>query len=169
MLKVIKIIGAIGFVFCLSIMYMTEHGIRGIQKYEPSFRPLDMRFHYSSETVKQTFNEICEGGRIAYRNFLVLDFIFIACFLIIMLTISGAVFILPIVRNTLYVVCISRALFDILENTLLLFMLVRYPVFNDTWAIICSWFTTLKFIMLYIWIMAVIVQLFIHGILKLIN
>ncbi len=153
----IKLIGIFGFVICLLIMYLTDHGIRGIQTFDRSFRLLDMRFHYNSQIVKQTFEQISEGGRLAYQRYLVLDFIFIICFFITMIAISDAVFVSPHIKTILYIVCGLRALFDIFENILLLYMLGQYPVFNPALTTICSWFTTFKFIMLYLWLLSIAV------------
>lgn len=164
MVRIMKLFGLLGFIVCLFIMYATSHGIRGIQRFDRSFRLLDMRFHYSSDIVKQTFEKIDEGGRKAYQSFLLLDFFFIICFLIVMLTITDAVFATPHDRGTIYVLCVLRALFDILENLLLLRMLAKYPVFNETLASICSWFTTLKFIMLYIWLLLTVVHVIIQAV-----
>ncbi len=164
MIKLIRIIGIFGFFICLLVMYLTDHGIRSIQTFNSSFRLLDMRFHYISETVKQTFEQISKGGRIAYQKYLVLDFIFILCFLITMITISDAVPTSPKVKTFVYILCGLRALFDVFENILLLHMLNQYPVFNKTTATICSWFTTFKFIMLYIWLLTIITHTIIFGV-----
>lgn len=164
MARVFKIIGILGLVICIFIMYFTDHGIRGIQKFSPSFRLLDMRFHYSSETVSQTFNQIGEGGRAAYQKLLVLDFFFILFLLITMITISSAVPLSLQSKSILYIVCGLRALFDILENILLLNMLGQYPVFNQTIAKMCSWITTLKFSMLFIWLIVIAFQASMLGI-----
>ncbi|WMJ89344.1 hypothetical protein [Anaerocolumna sp. MB42-C2] len=164
MIKLIRVIGIFGFLICLLVMYMTGHGIRSIQTFDSSFRLLDMRFHYSSETVKQTFEQIQKGGRIAYQKYLVLDFIFILCFLITMVTLSDAVHMSPEIKTFLYILCVLRALFDVFENILLLHMLKQYPVFSKITATICSWFTTLKFVMLYIWLLTIITHTIICGI-----
>lgn len=164
MVRTIKVIGVIGFTACLLVMYMTDHGIRGIQKYDHTFRLLDMRFHYSIETVKQTFKQISKGGRIAYQKYLVLDFIFIVFFLVTMITLSDAILVSPYVRAILYIVCGLRALFDVFENIFLLRLLGQYPVFDETLATICSWFTTFKFIMLYIWLLSIVMQAVVCGI-----
>lgn len=147
----IKLIGILGFVLCLFIMYATPHGIRGIQKFDSTFRLLDMQFHYNSKIVKQTFERIHEDGRNAYKKYLLLDYIFIMCFFITMIGITDLFFVSPKVRTILFILCGLRALFDILENTLLLYMLHKYPVFKPNLAAFCSWITTFKFVMLYLW------------------
>jgi hypothetical protein len=164
MIKIMKLFGLLGFIICLLIMYTTNHGIRDIQRFDRSFRLLDMRFHYNHETVRQTFEQIGEGGRKAYQRFLLLDFIFIICFFIVMLTITDAVFVDSYYRGIIYILCILRALFDISENLLLLHMLAKYPVFNEALASICSWFTTLKFIVLYIWLLLTAVHAIIQAV-----
>ncbi|NLJ87977.1 MAG: hypothetical protein GX327_04230 [Epulopiscium sp.] len=163
MIRTIKTISVLGFLICLLIMYMTDHGIPGIRKYDPSFRLLDMHFHYSSETVKETFDKISEGGRIAYKTYLLLDFIFIVFFLITMFTISDVVLISSQLKIIICTVCGLRALFDVLENILLLRMLGQYPLFNDNLAKICPWLTSFKFIMLYIWLIVILSQTVICG------
>jgi hypothetical protein len=152
-------IGVLGFVICLLIMYRTNHGIRGIQKFEPNFRLLDMRFHYNKEIIKQTFEQIEVGGRMAYQRFLMLDFIFIVFFLMTMISLSDTLRVSSSIKIILYMACILRALFDIFENILLLHMLGQYPVLNSVLATTCSWITTFKFIMLYIWLIALGIQL----------
>lgn len=154
-MKLIKVIGILGFFICLLIMYKTNHGISGIQAFDRSFRLLDMRFHYSCETVRKTFEQINRGGRAAYQKFLLLDFVFIACFLITMAAVSEALPVSPQLRTFLYILCVLRALLDVFENILLLHMLGQYPVFSKTSATLCSWFTTFKFIMLYLWLLLI--------------
>ncbi|MDF2886598.1 MAG: hypothetical protein K0R23_983 [Lacrimispora sp.] len=111
MTRLTKIMGICGFITCLFIMYGTNHGIRGIQLYNRSFRLLDMQFHYNID-----------------------------------------------IKIILFIVCGLRAIFDITENILLLTMLGRYPVFSKFIATLCSWFTTFKFIMLYIWLLFIAMQ-----------
>lgn len=158
MTGIIKIIGVVGLFACLLVMYMTDHGIRGIQKYDPSFRLLDMRFRYSSATVEQTFAQIGREGRTAYKKYLVLDFIFIAFLLVTMITVTDAVYISARVRIILYIICGMRALFDIIENLLLLRLLEQFPSLSQTMAEVCSWFTTFKFIMLYLWLTGLLLK-----------
>lgn len=158
MRKAIKIFGIVGLIICLVIMYTTDHGIRGIQKHDPDFRLLDMQFRYDTEVVDDTFEKIGDSGREAYQNFLLLDFVFILCFLFTMLTITNTVFPYSRIKTIFLWICVVRALFDILENSFLLIMLNSYPVFNDTPAAMCARITTLKFVVLYVWISGISVR-----------
>lgn len=117
--------------------------------------------------VQDTFEKIGVEGRVAYCNFLILDYVFIVCFLIVMLMISKMISNSLVVQNTLYILCILRAMFDCIENAMLIFMLNNYPVFNSTIAKVCSHMTTLKFIMLYSWLLIILVHIFFKIINKL--
>ncbi len=163
-MKIINVIGITGFLLCLLLMQTTNHGPRGIQKFDPSFRLPDMRFHYSGKSLKPVLERIGEEGRKAYKRFLLLDFIFITCFLITMLVITNAGFVSNPVRILLTITAVLRAVLDVTENTLLLFMLNKYPEFNEKAAVICSWSTTVKFIMLYSWLLLLAIQFVIHRI-----
>lgn len=166
MWKFVKIAGIIGFLLCPCIMYMTNLGVRGIRKYDPSFQSPDMNFHYSVGQITQTFEKIGESGRAIYQKYLFLDFIFTLCFVIVMLTITDFLFTGTIIRNCLYVVCVLRAVFDTLENIFLLIVLRNYPITNVPMITLCSYFTSIKFVLLDIWIFALIIQIALSGLIK---
>lgn len=151
MIIVITILGIIGFIICLFLMYRTNHGIPGIQRFDSEFRLLDMRFRYTSEDLYITFERILEEGRTAYRNYLILDYCFIACFLIVMIAISQKVVPNGGLRYALIVFSIVRAILDVTENTILIVLLNNYADQYIVLATVCSWITTFKFIALYLW------------------
>jgi len=140
-------------------MYATNHGIRGMRKYDAGFRLLDMRFHYTATNVNETFTKLNVGGRVAYRNYWILDFFFIACFLVVQLTIINSIAMSDTAINVLIVLSFLRAIFDIVENSILLYLIDKYPIQNNQLATICSWVTTSKFIALYLWIVGIAVML----------
>lgn len=148
----VTILGTIGFFMCLILMEFTSLGVRGIQRYDPGFGLLDMRLRYDANTVYQVFDQIGEQGQKAYKNYLLLDYCFIACFLIVMLALSFRVTADPVQRNILIVLASARALCDILENTLLMVLINNYPQQNLLLATVCSWATTSKFIFMFLWV-----------------
>lgn len=151
----ILIIGIIGFIGCLIIMYTTNHGIPGIQKYYSDFRLLDMRFRYNNNILYDTFERLGKSGIDAYNRYLYLDFCFIASFLIVIIAISLKVATNTMFRNILIFFAVTRAVLDILENSLLIFLLNKFPNYHIQLADICSWVTTSKFIALYLWIFGI--------------
>lgn len=153
---IILALGISGFLICLILMYGTNHGIPGIQKYDPNFRLLDMRFRYNGDAIYNTFDKIGSQGVQAYKHFLLLDFCFIASFLIVMIAITLRITSQTTYRNILLGLAVARAALDILENILLITLANNYPIRNDFLANICSWSTTLKFIALYAWVISVI-------------
>ena len=152
------IFGIIGFFISLFIMYRTEHGIPGIKKYDSDFRLLDMRFRYNSKILYNTLERIGTNGMKLYRNFLFLDFFFIACFLIVMIFITQKVTEINIIIFTLSGFAISRSIFDVLENISLITLIKMYPSKNNVIANFCSWATTLKFISLYLWLAGILIS-----------
>ena len=158
MRNTIVFIGIIGFIICLLLMYATDLGERGLRKYDADFKLLDMRFHYTTADVSEAFEKLGEGGRKAYQNYWILDFVFIVCFLIVMLTITDKIAVSGWAIYILIALAIARAGFDIVENSLFLYLSKIYPAHNDSLATICSWTTTCKFISLYVWILGVVVM-----------
>jgi hypothetical protein len=156
MMGIVQYIGIAGFIVCLIIMHTTDFGIKGLRKYDAGFRLLDMRFHYTADDVGEVFEKLGKAGREVYRNYWILDFFFIACFLIVMLAIVNKVVIDNWARNLLIVLAVSRAVFDIVENSILMYLSNIFPVRNDSLAAICSWVTTCKFIVLYAWILGIL-------------
>lgn len=58
----------------------------------------------------------------------------------------------PVYRNVLIVLAVARALFDLIENTLLMVLINNYPQQNIFMATVCSWSTTMKFVFLFLWV-----------------
>ncbi|MCL2544607.1 MAG: hypothetical protein FWE77_01680 [Clostridia bacterium] len=156
---IVKYVGIAGFVICLAIMYCTNHGIRGLRAHDADFRLLDMRFHYTAADVHETFTKLGEGGRLAYRNYWILDFFFIACFLIVMFAAVDSIAMPGWLKSALIALSIARAAFDATENGILLYLIGKYPAQNNVLATLCSWVTTCKFVALYLWMLAVAVTL----------
>lgn len=153
MIKFIRYIGIAGFIICLIIMYTTNIGINGLRMYDADFSLLDMRFHYAADDVSEVFEKLGEDGIAAYREFWILDFIFIACFLIVMLAAMDKPAISGKGKKLLIILAVARAVFDIIENSILLYLSSTYPTYNDLLASICSWITTFKFVFLIVWVL----------------
>ncbi len=151
MKKIICIIGIAGFFVCLLLMYTTDLGENGLRKHDADFEMLDTRFHYTTGDVNEAFEDLGEGGITAYHSFWMLDYVFIACFLVVMIAITNKAAKRGRVRKVLLTFAIARAGFDIIENNLLLHLSNIYPVHNDSLATLCSWVTTSKFAALYLW------------------
>lgn len=157
MYLVITLLTIGGFLGSLFIMYNTEHGIPGIKKYDQEFKLLDMRFRYNSNILYNTFEIIGKEGRNAYKKYLIVDFIFIFFFLVLKLLISFKITNSPFILYILIFFVVIRAVFDIIENTILIFLLNISPKKNYFWARICSWVTTFKFIALYLWLISIVI------------
>ncbi len=156
--KIFRFIGVVGFFVCLILMYTTDLGERGLRKHDADFQMLDTSFHYTADDVGEAFETLGEEGIATYHKFWILDFVFIACFLIAMLSITNKVAKSGWIRNILILLLMARAGFDVVENSLLIYLSNTYSVRHDGLATMCSWFTTSKFIALYIWMLGIAVM-----------
>lgn len=154
-MDIIVMLGTIGFFMCLFIMHKIENGANGIRKYDENFQSLDMQFRYDSNKVYLTFEKLGINGRKAYCNFLISDFCFIICFFIVMFAITQGLAQNDILRVSLIILAVSRGIFDVLENVLLILLMKQYPTQNVLLANVCSWATTIKFIALFLWLFGI--------------
>lgn len=87
-----------------------------------------------------------------------LDCMFTLFLLIVMFAITNSLITTVPVCYFMFLISIFRAVFDLLENSTLLKVLRIYPFLKKTLVQWCSWFTTIKFICLYMWIFACILK-----------
>ena len=158
-MQIIKYIGILGFVITLFIMYATKYGLPGIRQYNKEFKPVDMKFFYKSSLLYETFEEIGEDGRKAYFGYFIIDSFLAGFMLIVMVMITDLLMHDPDVHYLVYLTAGLKALFDILENCLCLYLLHIYPAKNNIAAFFAPCTTMLKFIMLYLWLLAVVAAL----------
>lgn len=163
--RFIQTLGIIGFFACLAIMYLTPFGVHGIRKFDPSFKMPDMQFHPSAQQMILEFEKIGKNGRNIYQKYLILDCIFLFCFGILMLTVTSHLF-TGLQYQIFVIVCILRGGFDLLENCILIAVLKIPSLPSIPLLQLCSYFTTFKFIMLYIWLVGVVFQLLYFHIIK---
>lgn len=153
----ITITGTIGFFICLLLMYKTELGVLGIQKYSPDVKLLDMQMNYDHKLIHSTFESLGIKGLQAYQRYLVLDYFFLIFLYIIMFSISLKISSNEFIRNILIGLSTAKAVFDIIENTLLILLIKKHPGMELLLSTICSWSTRLKFISLSLWVLIAIV------------
>lgn len=155
-MQIIKYIGIAGFFISLFMMFASKYGIPGIKQHDKEFRPLDMKFFYKTSLLYETFEKIGEDGRKAYFGYFIIDFFLVSFTLIVMLVITDLLMHDADLHYFVYLAAGLKALFDILENCLFLYLLYIYPAKNNIAAFLASSATALKFIMFYLWLLAVI-------------
>jgi hypothetical protein len=143
-------------------MYKTELGVLGIRKYSSDIQLLDMQLHYDQELIHNTYKTLGTQGLQAYQRYLVLDYFFVIFLYIIMFSISLKISSNQFIRNVLIGLATAKAVFDIIENTLLILLIKKYPAVDSLISTICSWSTTLKFVALILWLVVVIVWMIIQ-------
>lgn len=119
---------------------------------------LDMRFGYEAKDVYEMFQRLEMEGRFLYIRLLLIDFLFIVSFALIqnylLKRIMGRCML-----NTKWRFMLSlsylRGLFDIIENILILVLLISFPSRFPRLVTVCSFVTSLKFVMLALWLIAI--------------
>lgn len=159
-MQIIRYIGTAGFFITFFIMYATKYGIPGIKRFNKEFKTVDMKFYYKKSLFYETLEKIGEEGRKIYFGYFIADFFLLSFTLIVMISITDLLMHDPDVHYIVYLTAGLKALFDIFENCFCLYLLHIYPVKNSILAFLASLATALKFIMFYLWLLAVISALF---------
>ena len=157
-----RILVILVFILTLLVIWRNDSVFR---TYSEGANKLDMRFRYNAIDVYQLFKILGIVGRFLYIRYLCIDFVFIASFALvqnyILKWVMGKVMLNSRWRCLLYL-SYFRALFDVTENILILILLTSFPT-ELTWLVMVSSFaTSLKFILLYLWLIAIPVSFFIR-------
>ena len=152
---------ASGFGLFYVLMDMSKKSPRRIRVQDREFRMPDMRFHYTADELNQAFEEVGTENLPRLRRYWLLDFGFIVCFWGVMLSIDLNI---DGPATTLYVLmgiaATLRALFDVLENILLLRLYRAYPDRRNRTARFAGFVTSVKFLCLYAWVIMLFYKLF---------
>lgn len=156
---IIRILVILILIFTLLIMRKNEPIFLA---YSKGVKMLDMQFGYNILDVKQLFETLGIGGRSFYIKSLGIDFIFIASFALvqnyILKWIMGKVM-LNSGWKMLLSISYLRALFDVMENVIILFLLFKFPLMLTSLITVASYITMVKFIFLGLWFLAIPVSL----------
>ena len=125
---------SIAFVFTLLLMMYKPFGLEVVYSIAPGTKILDTQFNYSSLTAHETLNKLGASGRQAYIKLLIVDYFYILAytgFYIVVLT-ALAKYFFPRVRifQFLWVLPLSGAIFDAIENIFTLIQINAFP--NDS-------------------------------------
>lgn len=160
--KLFRAIAILLFVVSLLIMRI----------YEPQFRALssgagtlDMRFHYNTAETYKLLDTLSVEGRLLYIRILLIDFVFIVSFALvqnfILKFIMGKILLKTGLRKLL-AISYLRGLSDIIEDISLLILIKEFPSKIPGLITFSSFFTTLKFIFLGLWLISIPTILFIR-------
>ena len=145
------LVSALALVVCYSMMTFSKASPQRLLGRE--FRVPDMRIRFTPEVLYQTLTNAGEDGRKALRRFWLLDFGFMAGLTGVMIAVSLNV---TEAGSWLFYVmaalAVLRTVFDLLENLSFLSLLSRYPQRDDGLARRASRFTTIKHVLLFIWL-----------------
>ena len=129
--KISGIVRVAGLLVVLVIMYGSEFGIPGIERYWDGFKLLDMQFTYSKATVEHMMAMLGEEGIQHYLYYFIVDFFFIGALGCVQLQISKNI--ANTRRKYGKVLCglvIGRAVLDLCEDALLSLILKNVVSFE---------------------------------------
>lgn len=160
---ILGLLGGAGMACLLYLMWYSPKGVPALKKCDPHFSLLDMRFHYSSPELYRQLEALGSDGIVLQRRFWKMDFFFIACFWLVMISISrgqalGTIFYIPLIA-----LASVRAALDALENLLLLSLCAAYPRQRRRRAAFSGFVTSCKFLALYAWVALLFIRLFIRA------
>ncbi len=145
---------ALGMAVMLYFMERSDRGVPGLVKLDKTFKLPDMRFRYTPDILRACFDGLGENGRAQLQSVWRMDYAFIACFWLVMflapLNVAKEVWL----RAAMQIAATLRAVLDVCENLLLSRCCRKHPSFSDRMAKTASAFTSVKFIMLGLWLVA---------------
>ena len=148
------------FAFFALAFYLVEIGpysASSVADFNNDYGTFDMK-SYDSQTVREMMPYFSPEGIHVYKIYYLMDFIFIAAFLILQCYLSLVFFKWCSLRYIKIIVCIIpvlRGVFDIIENAVLLRTLFSYPSVNDVMINFSSYCTQAKLLMIRLWLIEI--------------
>ena len=117
------------FGITLYLVEFSSYSSNELAKYNHGYGTFDMKA-YDVEQVNQVLSNMEPKGFSVYRQYFVCDYLFILTFgalQLYLLYIAYAFIKSKKIKGLLYVIPVIRGIFDLVENTLLLIVLQRFP------------------------------------------
>lgn len=153
-----RIIVRIIIVVCFLIsLYFVEAGFCGssvVAEYNGGFGTVDMK-SYDASVVRSALEPLGEEGMTVYKQYYVVDFIFVIFFGTFQLMLSDIAYSWrknKLISVIVFGVPVLRGICDIVENIILLQTLCTFPQVNETAISICAGFTTAKLLLIRCWV-----------------
>lgn len=157
----LTLVFTLGMALFYALMDFSRKSPRRLRVDEHEFHMPDMRFHYSADGLYAMLESVGAENLPLLRRYWRLDYGFIVCFLGVMLSIDLNI---DGPATTLYllmgVAALLRAVFDVLENTLLLRVTRAMPARKYGLAATAGYVTSAKFVCLYAWVAMLFIKLF---------
>lgn len=144
------------FTVTLFLMEATSVGEIGLKNHSSGFEIFDMMFSYNSDYVYSALGTLGVRGIQHYIRLLFVDFIFIISFCYVQYNLTRVIIKSKEKYKIIFIFTFLRAACDIIENLFLLIILLNYPAHIDSLVFLSSKFTSIKFIVLGLWIMSII-------------
>ena len=136
-------------VLILSVMQVGPYSLAKLTEASDGVGMLDMKFGYGDTLVYRIMENLGDAGRQLYIRILYIDFLFVIVFMLLQAILISVLLSdakVGEIGHMLVLLPFVRSVFDILENSLLLAILTRYPLHNAGLIFPASLMTMLKWI-----------------------
>lgn len=135
------------FILILAVLEASPIGEMRLKALSGGQGMLDMQFGYTAPHAYAMLGAIGEGGRRLYEQLLGLDYLFTVVYAALQTLLITALLRKAGVTgrlSMLNLIPFARCLLDIVENTLLMYVLARFPVQHASLVAVCSGVTMVK-------------------------
>ncbi len=157
----LTLVFAVGMALFYALLDYSPKSPRRLHVDGREFHMPDMRFHYNADALYAILDSAGAENLPRLRRYWRLDFGFIVCFLGVMLSIDlnidGPATMLYLLMG---LAAVLRAVFDVLENILLLRVAHALPARKNGLAKVAGFVTSAKFLCLYAWVAMLFFKLF---------
>lgn len=149
----LKIVIVITFLISLYLVESSPWGSESVALYNEGYGTFDMKI-YDAETVYSILPKFTVEGINLVSKYYICDYIFICCFfalqyMLSLLTYKNVKSQIP--RQIFVAIALIRGIADIIENTILLYIINSYPSQNKILVSIASAATQIKLRMIPLW------------------
>lgn len=166
-----KIKTLIILLFFITALYFVEYGVAGsnvVAAYNNGYGTFDMK-SYNVTTVNNILGDMDARGLNIYKLYYVFDFLFIIAFAIFQISITKFVYSWykgKAQKVIIHGIPIARALFDALENCILLYSIYCFPNVNEGLINTSAAFTQIKLLLIKLWVAQILMGIVAGRVLK---
>lgn len=166
MKKAIKVLTVITPVFLVlaiaagAVLFFSPFGLQAMKSATGGYGSFDMRFSYTPDAIMTILSHF-EGDRMEiFSRYFMLDYIFLALYSVVMFSLPLLIYLRDdkhylLFRSAMFS-AVAHAVFDVIENLMLMRMVETTPMFTDGEANLCSGITVLKWAFLGIWVLSIV-------------
>ncbi len=162
-IKVLTIITPVFLVLAIAagaVLFFGPSGLPALKGATGGYGSFDMRFSYTADAIMTVFSHF-DGDRVdIFSKYFMLDYMFLALCAVVMVSLPLMIYLRDdkhylLFRSAMFS-AIVYALFNVIENLMIMDMVNTTPRFTDGEANLCSGITMLKWAFLCVWVLSIV-------------